>query len=203
MSQNLPRRWICENELACFRGPKITKSKPVNASALTSASKGLDHHDKTEAYQRWTPKMKGFLARGLHRSWQGPSPTSIGPLTSTWSWSSSTNSRWTFWGTTNEKVLHTKCCQHGHQFFFTRNTISLVRGVTQIPGASDRPPACASLSSRWNWRSNKGWVLLTCFDYHQIFWSFHCITLCFTFNSDWLPHYTNKLLSCMVRHMVV
>ena len=118
ISQNLPRRWFCKIELACFRGPKGTKSsKPVNASALTSASNGLDHHGKTEAYQRWTPKMKGFLARGLYRSWQGPSPTSIGPLTSTWAWSSFTNSRWTFWRNDKRKVLHTKCCQHGHQFF--------------------------------------------------------------------------------------
>jgi len=98
----------------------------------------------------------------------------------------------TFWWTTGKrfpKVLHTNYCQDGHRF------------LPETPLSSQ----CRSSKSRGFGQTTSLWTpviklelgvqqrlgTLTCFNYHQIFWSFHCITvhiiLCFSINFQlWL-----------------
>ena len=105
----------------------------------------------------------------------------------------------TFWGKDKQKVLDTKCCQNGH--WFSPET---------------------SLSSQWNYSNSRGFkqttslclpvieleleleVKVGSFDMFLrsdfLILPFHGCNS-FTFNSDWLPYYLNKLLSSMVRQM--
>jgi len=61
-----------------------------------------------------------------------------------------------FWGT-NKKFWTPSVVRMA--IGFHQKHLSPVSGITRTPEASDRLQACAVLSSTWNWRSNKGWVL--------------------------------------------
>ena len=97
---------------------------------------------------------------------------------------SQANSAWTFWGD------DAKCCQDGHRF----SPETSLSSQWHYPNSwgSNRPPACTVLSSRWNWRSSKGWVLwhlltiIRFFDPSIASLQYHII-LCFSFNFQlWL-----------------
>ena len=112
---------------------------------------------------------------------------------------SQTNLAWTFCGNDKRKA---KRCQNGHRFSPETSLSSQWNYSNSWGFRQTASLRCPVIELELELEVQQGLGSLTCF-YDQILWSFHFIAeiLYFTFNSDWLPCYLNKLLSWMVRQM--
>ena len=113
---------------------------------------------------------------------------------------SQTNSAWTFWKNDKRKVPDAKCCQDGHRFS-PEASLSIQWRYPKLLRLQTDHPLVPVIGREVEGQQRLGPLTCLLRSSDSLMLPFHhCkYILCFAFNSDWLPHESNKLLSCMVQ----